>query len=188
MKTNEARHALIEKIETMASRHGHWSGWIDTTGSRFITLPFTSYGDYDDSCMVERANVAWFMKHYGKRAGIHLYNGNYGFACVIVDIEHISRKTIYDIIDYLDVLEYYPCIDDELLARMEYRAIRVTFHDDYRYNMARGYKALAWELVRNHIGNLAFIESGGVVYIDWDRLRKAAASLKEDRDRMILFT
>ena len=188
MTTNEARHALIEKIETMAAQHGRWAGWIDTTGSRFITLPFTSYGDYDSSCMVERCNVAWFMKHYGKRAGIHLYNGNYGFTCVVVDIEHISRKTIDDIVDYLDVLEYYPCIDDELLACMEYRAIRAAFNDDYRFNMARGYKAIAWNLVSKNIGNLAIVESGGNVYIDWDRLRKAAASLKDDRNRMILFT
>lgn len=188
MTTNEARHELVNKIQTMATQHGRWAGYIDTTGTRFITLPFTSYGDYDDSCMVERCNVAWFMKHYGKRAGVHLYNGDYGFSCVVVDVEHISRKTIDNIADYLDDLQHYQCIDDELLARMEYKAIRVAFHDDYRYNMARGYKALAWELVSNHIGDLAFIESGGIVFIDWDRLRIASASLKEDRDRMILFT
>lgn len=181
MTTNEARHELVSKIETMAMQHGHWTGWIDTTGSRFITLPFTSYGDYDDSCMVERANVVWFMKHYGNRAGIHLYNGDYGFACVIVDVEHVSRKTIDNIADYLDDLQHYPCIDDELLSRMEYKAIRATFNDDYRFNMPIGYKTIAWELVRNHIGDLAIIESGGNIYIDWDRLRIASASLKDDR-------
>lgn len=188
MTTNEARHAMVERIETIGRQYGHWAGWIDTTGTRFVTLPFTSYGAYDNSCMVERCNVAWFMKHYGKRAGIHLYTGSHYFAAVVVDVEHVSRKTIDDIADYLDVLEYYPCIDDELLSRMEHKAIRATFNADYRFNMPRGLKALAWELVSNHIGDLAIIESGGIVFIDWDRLRIASASLKEDRDRLVLFT
>ena len=171
-KLQEKREEFQTYLEQFGNQYNHnWSGYIEQGGKRYATIPFTSYGHYDNSCMVERANYAWFLSHYGKRSGVYHFSGMYGFHAVALLVDELSSKTIDDITAYLEQISDYPSIDDELLSKMEFQAIRQSFNDNWTGELKRNHKSKAWDMVVADMGNLAYVEAGGNVYIDWDWLR-----------------
>lgn len=177
-KLQEKQSAFQTYLEQFGNQYNHnWSGYIEQGGKRYATIPFTSYGYYDNSCMVERANYAWFLKHYGKRSGVYHFSGMHGFHAMAVLFDELSSKTIDDIAGYLEQISDYPSIDDELLSKMEFQAIRQSFNEDWASELKRNQKSKAWNMVVADMGNLAYVEAGGNVYIDWDRLRIELAGL-----------
>ena len=168
----EKQSAFQDYIKQVSATYKQGIGDIGQDNRLDWVIPFTSYGHYDNSCMVERANYAWFVKHYGKRSGVYIRRGAYGYHAVMVMVNELSSKTIDDIYEYLEQLCDYPCIDDELLSKMEFQAIRQSFNEDWKGELKRNHKSKAWDIIMQEgIGNIAYVEAGGNVYIDWDRLR-----------------
>lgn len=165
---------------------------IDNTpiDSMFIMPGYMQYGDYDNSCMVERSNYKLFLEQYGDEPGIFTISGAYGSAGIAISLKWLldpeNEDKAQEIIDCLNALSNYPCIDDEDMSNMEYDAFLDALDDygikdfidkagskfnldisDYDFDKT---KQLILE-IDAHLNYPCYeIESGGNCYIDIDRL------------------
>jgi hypothetical protein len=79
-------------------------------GEPYISHAFISYGDYDNSCAVERANVRWLEQNY--KTDLLLDHGAfYSVTAWLPDTEEYR--------ELLAGLDDYPCFDDELVSEIE---------------------------------------------------------------------
>lgn len=156
----------------------------------FLIPGYLQYGDYDNSCMVERSNYKLFLEEYGKESGVFTITGGYGSTGIAISIRYLlnpdNEDTAQAIIDLLNGLNEYPCIDDEDMSNMEYEAFLeslndygisdsmeelsikygITVHD---YNEEK-FKDILLESDRHLNYPSYMIESGGSCYIDIARL------------------
>lgn len=151
----------------------------------YLVSSYLQYGDYDNSCMVERSNYKLFMESYKEESGIFDISGGYGSSGIAISIQYLlspdNEEKAQSIIDLLNGLNDYPCIDDEDMSNMEYDAFYEALNDygisDTCDELAKKYgitvykydeeklKELILEIDRQ--GNPVFmIESGGLCYID----------------------
>lgn len=156
----------------------------------FLIPNYLQYGDYDNSCMVERSNQKIFLEEYQEESGIFTITGGYGSTGVAISCKWLldpdNEEKAQSIIDLLNGLTDYPCIDDEDMSNMEYEAFLESLNDygikefidnagskfsldisDYDLDKT---KDLILEIDRNLNYPSYTIESGGVCYIDMDRL------------------
>lgn len=98
----------------------------------YIVPRFLCYGDYDNSCHVERSNYRLFMAMYGGDGfsddydseegnstypGVHAMYGAYDSTGVAIVLETWLRYS--EIRETIARLDDYPCIDDEDCSRVE---------------------------------------------------------------------
>lgn len=165
---------------------------IDNTpiDEMFLMCRYFGYSDYDNSCMVERSNFKIFMEEYRSLDWIFEVRGGYGTTDIAIALKGLldpdNEETAQSIIDTLNGLNGYPCIDDEDVSNMEYDAFLESLEDygirdfiteaggklnleinDYDKDKA---KELILEIDRNLNYPSYMIESGGTCYIDTDRL------------------
>lgn len=88
---------------------------------KYITCSALSYGDYDSSCSVERANVQYILDNYASNRYIQIVGG-YGF-------NHIYLKNTKVNAELICSLSEYPSIDDEYLSDWEYQHAKEQFLD-----------------------------------------------------------
>lgn len=80
----------------------------------FYFSPLLSFGDYDNSCHVERSNSRVFLEEFGKNKDVIYLRVMYG--------EVIGIRLTCDnpeIIETLESLANYPCLNDEDCGLME---------------------------------------------------------------------
>ncbi len=165
---------------------------IDNTpiDSMFIMPGYMQYGDYDNSCMVERSNYKLFLEQFGDESGIFTISGAYGSAGIAISLKWLldpeNEDKAQEIIECLNALSDYPCIDDEDMSNMEYDAFLDAL-DDYgvrdfisacseKFNLDISDYDLekTKNLIRELDSTLDYpcytIECGGSCYIDTDRL------------------
>lgn len=150
-------------------------------------LPFASYGDYDNSCAVERSNHRWLEERLSGAAGVTFETWSYGGRSIEVDVEALDDKAAAVVLEYLEAVERYPSIDDELLGEVEremyLEAMGLSLVDEVPYLAGadldeRETAYLVHEAVEtaedlNCMGEDAMrVEAGGSVYINWDLLRR----------------
>lgn len=153
----------------------------------FLMCRYFGYSDYDNSCMVERSNFKIFMEEYRSLDWIFEVHGGYGTTDIAIALKGLldpdNEETAQSIIDTLNGLNDYPCLDDEDMSNMEYEAFNealkdygiddtqralskkygITVHDYNREKL----EEMILEIDRN--GNPVFmIEAGGSCYIDID--------------------
>jgi len=177
-------HVYYDDIERIGLK-----STIDNTpiDELFIISKFMEYGDYDNSCMVERSNRKLFLEEHGLLDYVFEITGGYGSAGVLIALKGLlnldNEESARAIIDCLNSLNDYPCIDDEDMSNMEYEAFyealkdygvsdtcsalskkyRITVHD---YNEEK-LKELILDI--DGKGNPVFmIEAGGSCYIGID--------------------
>jgi hypothetical protein len=153
----------------------------------FLIPRYMQFGDYDNSCMVERSNKKVFLEEYGDSSIVYEATGGHGSESIALSIKEIlnpdNEEKAQSIIDQLNALNDYPCIDDEEMSRMEYEAFIEALSDYgisdtcsalaskygitvYDYNEEK-MKELILDVDRH--GNEVFIiESGGSCYINID--------------------
>lgn len=87
------------------------------TNTYFYRCPYLSFGDYDNSCVVERANVRVFLEEFFEFNGslFHHVKGDYNSESIYIDI----TCTNTEIIDTLNNLFDYPAINDEVVNEIE---------------------------------------------------------------------
>jgi hypothetical protein len=153
----------------------------------FLIPGYLQYGDYDNSCMVERSNQKLFLEDYEKESGVFTITGGYGSSGIAISIKWLlnpdNEEIAESILEVLKGLNDYPCLDDGDMSNMEYDAFYEALEDygieDTKRALSRKYgitvndydreklKELILEIDRN--GNPVFmIESGGLCYIDVD--------------------
>lgn len=113
------------------TRPGWGTGWIPG-----VMLGLLSYGDYDNSCSVERSNnrVFWDTPEYVSVPGVRRYSGGYGGVGILVAswamawVEPESSPVwngkdwapgVPVLVEMLDQLEDYPVLDDDDLCQFE---------------------------------------------------------------------
>jgi hypothetical protein len=156
----------------------------------FLISKYMSYGDYDDSCMVERSNYKLFMEDYKEEKGIFRIYGGYGSSGIAISIRYlldpVNEDKADEIIDLLNGLNSYPVIDDEDMSNMEYESFLESL-DSYAIRDCSSLLANQFllevydfnedklkEVLLESDRNLNYpsyqIESGGNCYIDTTRL------------------
>ena len=157
----------------------------------FLIPKYMQYGDYDDSCMVERSNQKIFLEEYGEEEGIFTITGGYGSSGIAISLKWLlnrdNAEKAQSIIDLLNGLNDYPCIDDEDMSNMEYDAFIEALNDygvkDALNEMAKKFNITVYDyneeklkdilLESDRHGNPSYIiESGGGCYIDIDQMIK----------------
>jgi len=92
----------------------------------FLMSKYLQYGDYDNSCMVERSNVKVFLEEFGELDFIFKVWGVYGSTGIAIALkglmDTVNEEISERIIEVLNSLNDYPCIDDEDMSNMEYEA------------------------------------------------------------------
>ncbi len=150
-------------------------------------IPFACYGDYDNSCHVERANYRWLFEKFENVEGVIFYYGAYGSHWAVVDPSKASEETIEILIDYLENIIAYPCIDDDLASEVEDELfeshLRIVKFEDIPYlkELILSHDNLLDKLVytlRPNFSDIGYVEGGGTVAIDWE---KANEYLMEDK-------
>jgi hypothetical protein len=156
----------------------------------FLIPKYMSYGDYDNSCMVERSNYKIFLEEYKEEKGIFRIYGGYGSSGIVISIRYLldlgNENKADEIIELLNSLNDYPCIDDEDMSNMEYDSFIESLDsyairecndllskqfllDVYDFN-----EDMLKEILLKSNSNLNYdayeIESGGGCYIDNERL------------------
>ena len=144
--------------------------WVNTS-SNAIAIPFTCFGDYDNSCAVERANSISILREFKHTTSVYARVGGWGSSAVLVDVEKASEKTLTRLAEIICMLTDYPVVDDMVYSKLE-RSMILASWEFYKDNIPYGLKGKAYNLLTTDYSNYAVIESGGDVYIDCDALVK----------------
>jgi hypothetical protein len=158
----------------------------------FLISNHMQFGDYDNSCMVERSNYKLFLEEYKEEKGIFRIYGGYGSSGIAISIRYlldpVNEDKADEIIELLNNLNKYPVIDDEDMSNMEYDAFLESLDsfairecndllanqyliEVYDYDQDK-LKEVLLEADRNLDYPSYQIESGGSCYIDTKRLIK----------------
>jgi hypothetical protein len=153
----------------------------------YLVSSYLQYGDYDNSCMIERSNYKIFMESYKEETGVFDISGGYGSTGIAISVkwllDPVNEEKADEIMELLNGLNDYPCLNDEDMSKMEYDAFYEALKDygisDTCTALAKKYgidvtdydsaklEELILDIDRN--GNQIFIiESGGSCYIDID--------------------
>ena len=156
----------------------------------FLISNHMQFGDYDNSCMVERSNYKLFMEDYKEEKGIFTIYGGYGSSGIAISIRYLldpaNEDKADEIIELLNGLNSYPVIDDEDMSNMEYESFLESL-DSYAIRDCSSLLANQFllevydfnedklkEILLESDRNLNYpsyqIESGGNCYIDTTRL------------------
>jgi hypothetical protein len=156
----------------------------------FLISKYMQYGDYDNSCMVERSNYKLFLEDHKEEKGIFTISGGYGSSGIAISLNYLlnpdNEDKAQNIIDLLNSLNDYPCIDDEDMSNMEYDSF-IESLDSWAIKEANDLLAKQFllevydfneeklkEILLESDRNLNYpayeIESGGSCYIDTKRL------------------
>ncbi len=151
----------------------------------FLIPKYLQFGDYDNSCMVERSNKKCFLEEYENSPAVFEATGGYGSESVALSLRELmnpgNEESTAAIIETLNGLNDYPCIDDEDMSNMEYDTFYEALNDygisDTCDELAKKYGITVYDYDQEKMkelildvdrqGNPVFmIESGGSCYID----------------------
>jgi hypothetical protein len=154
--------------------------WSDPVG--YYISPLLSFGDYDNSCHIERSNLRVFKEMHADRENIDFIEiwGAYGSAAIAIKLDCTNT----DILEALAALESYPCLDDQDATNLESEMINEAlisylpdiqkkidkqFNFDYSNPEEENFIAFIYSIMEeNNI--YGEIESGGVAYIDINKI------------------
>ena len=93
-------------------------------GTYYYACSYLSYGDYDNSCHIERSNVRVFLDEYKEfiNTDFRKLSGMYGSTSIYIDI----TTTNTDIIECIQGLFSYSCIDEGDCSNMESEILEET--------------------------------------------------------------
>lgn len=142
---------------------------LDVFKPTHFTITYLCYGDYDNSCFVERANVI-SMEEICKEENIKTINkkGFYGGTELLLPLKAINNEIIYETLCHL---MDYPIIDDEKLSELENEAKHEAISDFA--NRKDLDKDIIESLLQNESSDeYGHPEAGGIWYLNENRLLK----------------
>lgn len=165
----------------------------------YLIPRFLCYGDYDNSCAVERSNYRLFMAEYGGESfsddydseegnctfpGVHSMSGAYDSTGVAISLETWLRYS--DMRETIGSLDDYPCINDEDVWRVEMVLADEAWESWAEYDFKRelegkfgieewkddteGNFRMFFENVRESVNEYWEVESGGNSHVDIERI------------------
>jgi hypothetical protein len=139
---------------------------VGFNGSGAMAIPFCCYGDYDSSCAVERANAIELRKEF------HMVKRCFTNTSVVhyVELDRLSLDTMMRLEDLVLQLEKYPAIDDSAVSDYEYKAVMQAYEKYFKQEVPRGMKGKVRDILPLYIGEYAYMETGGNVWIDTEKL------------------
>jgi hypothetical protein len=158
---------------------------------QFYYLPkVLSFGDYDNSCQVERSNVRVFLERFKGHKDILHRTGGYGSEFIAIDI----TTTDTEILETLAALSEYPVMDEEDMSNMEQEMINEAWQSYGQDDFLRAlYKKFGADDIRkgadvyglyvSHSGQPE-IEAGGSV---WFNTEKVIEAITEAPDFLIFW-
>ena len=164
----EERKIKLKKELEEAREHdrNYWRG-------KKPVVPFACFGKYDNSCHVERANFKWVLEgleEVGTRGYSTYRSGdNYVENAIYIDVDLLNEEAVEMLLDYLEQTAYYPSVDDEYTSNMEEHLVDEAYRDGWDMLENKIDNAL-YDIVMDSIGELTYVESGGTVYINWDKV------------------
>ena len=163
------------------------------TGECYFSSPFLQFGDYDNSCIVERSNVRCFLKEF--KDSPHVLQKRWAYNGESIYIDVLCEDT--EIIKTLQALENYPCIDDEdcsmMEIEMEHECWESYIQRDFLNAIEKHYKADYSDADNSDLLNLYNelketsntyfqVEAGGNGYID---IKSLINSLPEEAPQFL---
>lgn len=136
--------------------------------------PYLSFGDYDNSCQVERSNVRMFLEMYGHLPQVTHKRGDFGHERIEITLDCNDEE----LIETLCALDDYPAINTEDVSAMEIEIIEEQIDSyilhDFHKQVLKQYKA-DWINNDEHLKSFYLqlteeqnkhpeIQSGGSVY------------------------
>ena len=95
-------------------------------GNDFIISEHMSGSDYSGST-VTRSNFDVFKEQFGKCEGVVFLYGDYGSYGIAISLDCLMENE--EILEILEALEDYPCIDDDALCAYEMELIEEAWED-----------------------------------------------------------
>ena len=154
---------------------------LKNKGECYFAHNVLRYGDYDNSCHIERSNVRLFLETYANHPDVLHWTGLYGANVVLID----ALCEDMEIINILEKLDTYPAIDDMDCSIIEHE-IHMESWDIYIKNDFKDAIMKKYDLLDINISDEEFyvfyvdmlektntyfeVEAGGNGYIDIDRL------------------
>lgn len=149
--------------------------------------PMLSYGDYDNSCAVERSNYRVFYEQFKDSEFCNFVSGDYGHSSVAISLDCND----FEILEILAVLADYPSINDDdvllLTMEMEYEYIEnfikwdladilKSKYENYFYHeiLDKDKFISLWHELKDSNNAYFEVESGGNGYIDKEKLFEGA--------------
>lgn len=172
---------LLEKVK---------SGKYYELGKYFYQPDHLSFGDYDNSCHIERANVKHILENFEElvSSGVILHK-HYAYSSEVIYVDIFCENV--ELNECILSLQNYPAINDEECSIMESDMIFEAFdhwvHSDickaivknHNWNISEQYEyeleiidsdSLLHFIECENNGDLIFIESGGIVYFDIEKI------------------
>lgn len=150
-------------------------------GLFYYSCPYLSFGDYDNSCEVERSNVRVFMERFSGHPDVHHDTGIYGYEAILIDVFCTDKE----IIEVLTALENYPAIDDcdvsqmkidmegeswENWIKQDFKSAILKKYDLFDLNCSDEILSEYYNRLMEETNTYFEVEAGGVGYIDIERL------------------
>jgi hypothetical protein len=114
----------------------------------YVSCTYIQYGDYGNSCLCERSNVAAIQEHIeeNKESG-YVYqkkHGYYGFTQLLMGVMGTQYT---DTLEILSALEGYPLYNEEHHSRLKWETMEQAWKDDAAADFikALGLNPNAWE-------------------------------------------
>jgi hypothetical protein len=104
--------------ENLPSRHSPTAPSADKE-TDWLLCPLLSFGDYDNSCQVERSNVRVFLQMFGKLPEVVCMH--FAYNSQVIAIKGTCNDS--ELLDVLEGLDDYPIIDENDSQAMEMELI-----------------------------------------------------------------
>ncbi len=141
----------------------------DRSNKKFLLIPYCGYGDYDNSCAVERSNYEVLLERFKDNPAIFTLSGAYGYKAIMVQLGEASDDTLEELVEIVEGLMEYPAIDDEAVSEKEYEML-IEAWEFYEDDVPEEYRDSAFKLLEAEGPNYGYVEAGGSVWIDTDQL------------------
>lgn len=166
--------------------YSHYSTY-NTQDKEYYFSPMLSYGDYDNSCAVERSNYRVFLEEHKDSEFIKEVIGDYNSACVAVSLDCTDSEINEKLMRLFD----YPCLNDEDVSMLELdmeqeymdnfiewdlrRLLKERYEDYNDHEVLDKDKFIElWHELKEKNRVEFRVESGGNGYIDTKRLFEGA--------------
>jgi hypothetical protein len=177
-RADDTEEDIADALECSVS----WSNLENDPHGLWATHGAMTFGDYDNSCHVERANVRAFAQDFADGEGVwwvDLYGGH-GSKGILLYLPRVPDEAA----EAVASLDEYPCLSDDLASEVETELVDEAWGNCYSSDVTRALEqegadlsavtpeALRewFETWRETANEYWAIESGGDAYIRVDRI------------------
>jgi len=178
MKSAEYRQTVEGAVETLTDDDGN--------EIQIRYFPYSAGSDYSGEA-VTRVNYEYLKNKFkDSDAFVDIWGGysTYAFAYIPHALSDDERQEVNEI---LERLEDYPCLDDDALSAFETEELAEAFKEDYSRELKKygnehdeipeAIVEAAESIMFDHQGDYAFLETGCIVYINWEKIRADLAPM-----------